>query len=372
VEGHQDDITRFEDLDRWGQLNLECDGLAKEHWNACTKSEAWGPNHGFADESWSVWIKGKKLTKIDKQAMCDHTFSQRSKDCWSRKHHLTHEMIANINWEACKISLNKLPFGERRWLLKHATGFCGVGKMEKLRGNKDHNVCPRCGMTEDAPHIVRCQGAGTDVMFEAAASKLELAMGDKFTAPEIVTVIGKRTRQWQKLSKSDIIDHATPFRRCCRNDKFGAKAAVAEQDKIGWHDMLLGRLSAKWMDAQQKHLESIGKRTTGKRWTVAIVSKLWDIAWDMWQHRNHVIHNALHPKKQLEMELLGLQVNEWHEQGRARTRRIANARLQPFSEVIRNSSERNWQRTRTVGDFGASCAPTSRCSKSDARRIHDQ
>ena len=35
----------------------------------------------------------------------------------------------------------------------------------------------------------------------------------------------------------------------------------------------------------------------------------------MWQHRNHVTHNTLHPQKQLEMELLGLQVNEWYEQG---------------------------------------------------------
>jgi hypothetical protein len=199
-----------------------------------------------------VWIKGKKLTKIDKQAMYDYTFSQQTKDYWSRKHHLTHEMthemITNINWEACKTSLNKLPFGKRCWLLKHATGFCGVGKMEKLRGNKDHDACPRCGMTEDAPHVVRCQGAGTDAIFKAAVSKLELTMGDKFTAPEIITVIGKRIRQWRKLSKSDIIDHATPFRRYHRNDKFGTKAAVAEQDKIGWYNMLLGRLSPNgWM-----------------------------------------------------------------------------------------------------------------------------
>jgi hypothetical protein len=58
-----------------------------------------------------------------------------------------------------------------------------------------------------------------------------------------------------------------------------------------------GTKSTKWMDAQQKHLKSIGKQTTGKRWTIAIVSKLWDIAWDMWQHRNHVTHNTLHHKK---------------------------------------------------------------------------
>jgi hypothetical protein len=83
-----------------------------------------------------VWIEGKKLTKIDKQAMHDHTFSQRTKDHWSRKHHLTHEMITNINWEACKTSLNKLPFGERRWLLKHTTGFCGVGKWKSYEETK--------------------------------------------------------------------------------------------------------------------------------------------------------------------------------------------------------------------------------------------
>ena len=79
--------------------------------------------------------------------------------------------------------------------------------------------------------------------------------------------------------------------------------------------MLLGCLYIKWMDAQQKSLESIGKRATGKRWTITINSKLWDIAWDMWQYRNHIIHNMLHPKKQLEMELFGLQVNELYEQG---------------------------------------------------------
>jgi hypothetical protein len=88
-----------------------------------------------------------------------------------------------------------------------------------------------------------------------------------------------------------------------------------EQDKIGWYNFLLGRLSTKWMDAQQKYLESLGKRTTGRRWTIAIISKLWDIAWDMWQHRNHIKHNTLHPRKQLEMEFLGQQVRELYAQG---------------------------------------------------------
>jgi hypothetical protein len=135
---------------------VECDGLAKAYWNECMKNNSWLPiNKGFADEGWSVWIEGKKLTKMDKQALYHYCFSKRTKAYWSKKHHLTAELITNINWDACQQALNKLPFGKRRWLLKHATGFCGVGKMEEMRGNQDHAECPSCGQFEDAIHVAR-------------------------------------------------------------------------------------------------------------------------------------------------------------------------------------------------------------------------
>jgi hypothetical protein len=48
---------------------------------------------------------------------------------------------------------------------------------------------------------------------------------------------------------------------------------------------------------------------------IAIISKLWDIAWDMWQHRNHIAHNTLHPKKIVELARIGQQVEELYAQG---------------------------------------------------------
>jgi hypothetical protein len=200
VEGHQDDQLQFEALDRWSQLNVESDGLAKEYWNSCTIDDSWLPNNGFADKGWSVWIEGKKLTKVDKHQLYDHVFANRTKAYWIRKHSIKKELITNINWDACQQSLKQLPFGKRRWLLKHATGFCGVGKMEQLRGNQNHANCPRCGQFEDAPHVFRCQGNGTDNIFEVAVQKLELKMGDSFTAPEIITSLGTRIRKWRKHS----------------------------------------------------------------------------------------------------------------------------------------------------------------------------
>ena len=169
----------------------------------------------------------------------------------------------------------------------------------------------------------------------------------------------------------NIIDKSTPSLPWhCRNDKFGAKEAVAEQDKIGWCNALLGQLSTKWMDAQQKCLESTGKRTAGEQWTIAIISKLWDTAWDMWQHPNHITHNTLHPKKQLEMELLGQQLTRQTLQASANG--TAVTRSATLSEITRISPERHRTQTKTMGDTSASSASTSSGSQSHPRRINDQ
>jgi hypothetical protein len=33
------------------------------------------------------------------------------------------------------------------------------------------------------------------------------------------------------------------------------------------------------------------RRRTGLRWLTALIQKLWDVAWDMWDHRNRVLHD---------------------------------------------------------------------------------
>jgi hypothetical protein len=209
VEGHQDDSKNYSGLDRWSQLNVECDGLAKDYWNACMETDSSLANETFGDEGWSVWIAGKKLTHLDQHTLYEYRFSSRTKDYWKHKHNLTDELITNINWEACRKSINRLPFGKRRWLAKHTTGFCGVGKMEKLRGNQDHDECPRCGLMEDAPHVVRCKGTGANLTFSVALQKLEITMHKLFMAPEIRTALLTRIRQWRRKSKAATPDQAT-------------------------------------------------------------------------------------------------------------------------------------------------------------------
>ena len=63
---------------------------------------------------------------------------------------------------------------------------------------------------------------------------------------------------------------------------------MASQDRLGWDSLIEGRLSYEWGEVQQRYLTYIGSRRTGKRWLVAVIKKLWTIAWNFWQDRNEI------------------------------------------------------------------------------------
>jgi hypothetical protein len=43
-------------------------------------------------------------------------------------------------------------------------------------------------------------------------------------------------------------------------------------------------------------IDSLQKKNARRRWTISLIQKALEIAWDMWEQRNHIKHNALHPR----------------------------------------------------------------------------
>jgi hypothetical protein len=129
------------------------------------------------------------------------------------------------------------------------------------------------------------------------------------TAPEIRVVVLKRIRHWRRHQHMAPVTDVVP-------DEFGLRDAVTEQDAIGWYNFLLGRLSKKWSDTQARYLESIQSRSSGRRWTIAILEKVWDISWDMWEHRNGIAHDPLHHRRLAQLHEMQRQVKEIFEEGR--------------------------------------------------------
>jgi hypothetical protein len=72
----------------------------------------------------------------------------------------------------------------------------------------------------------------------------------------------------------------------------GLRATIDSQDKIGWQAMLKGSPVLGWAEAQQRYLKWQKEHKTGKQWLSAIIQKLWKVAWDLWDHRNNILHNS--------------------------------------------------------------------------------
>jgi hypothetical protein len=107
-------------------------------------------------------------------------------------------------------------------------------------------------------HALTCRGTAAEQAFTTSLHKLDAHMRKIKTAPEIRVVALKRIRHWRRHQHMAPVTDVAP-------DEFGLRDAVTEQDAIGWHNFLLGRLSKKWSDTQARHLESVQSRSSGRR-----------------------------------------------------------------------------------------------------------
>jgi hypothetical protein len=83
---------------------------------------------------------------------------------------------------------------------------------------------------------------------------------------------------------------------------------VRKQDSIGWCQLLLGRIAKKWSNAQQRCIDSLQKKNTGRRWAISLIQKALEVSWDMWEQRNDIKHNTLHPRRAAEVTRVKVQL----------------------------------------------------------------
>jgi hypothetical protein len=139
--------------------------------------------------------------------------------------------------------------------------------------------------------------------------KLKANLTTLDTAPPIITAIMTRIQQWQNHGDN----HLPPL---CQWDIYGSHHAAESQDKIGWYNFLLGRMSKKWAGSQQRYIDSMKRKNSGRRWTALVIQKALDIAWDMWEQRNDINQNTMHPRWVTDVEEIKAQLQASYQCGR--------------------------------------------------------
>jgi hypothetical protein len=65
---------------------------------------------------------------------------------------------------------------------------------------------------------------------------------------------------------------------------------INKQSSCGWHNFFEGLLLKDWRVVMIHYISKNRSKKSPKRWITALIQKLWQVAWDLWEHRNGYLH----------------------------------------------------------------------------------
>jgi hypothetical protein len=146
-------------------------------------------------------------------------------------------------------------------------------------GLRSTDECPRCKEPETTTHVWLCQAEETTELWNTRIEELQQHMEDVHTDPEISAQIIEGLNSWRLGNPTSTSSQSS------------AHSAASLQEDIGWQHFFEGRQATRWRELQHEYLQNTQSRRSSKRWSTAIIKKLWDIAWDLWEKRNGRLHH---------------------------------------------------------------------------------
>jgi hypothetical protein len=264
IPGHQSVFP----LDREATLNEEMDQACKQHW-----TETQNSGQIWFHEVWRVSNDGTKIGSNLTKEIQSFCAIKRAERYWENKNG---EVTENMDWVGVQYNVSSTPRHRRQWMTKHSSGFCSVGKMAQRIGLRNTDQCPRCEQPETTEHVWRCRHPEADQLWEDSMVNLRAHLGGLQTPSSIINAILDGLQGWRNG-----VDHIF-------NGNTTAGQAGTLQNQMGWKHMFEGRPHKIWRQLQTTHY---GSERLGKRWVGELVKKTWQIAWDLWEHRNGILHD---------------------------------------------------------------------------------
>jgi hypothetical protein len=112
------------------------------------------------------------------------------------------------------------------------------------RRNQDHETSVR--QCPESSVVVECRGTGTDLHLYLGSAQARDARRARHGTADCHAILTRVRKHGERRR----------LPRFVLEDKWGANA-VADQDKIGWCNFLIGRVSRNWSDSQQRFADSL-------------------------------------------------------------------------------------------------------------------
>jgi hypothetical protein len=276
VKGHQDDLKASEELDQWSLWNIAMDTSAKKFWSD-TVAQHISP--GIFGEPWPTIISTGKITSNLRDELREACTTGPALQYWDRKQRFGSLKASNIDWEAFGAAMKASPGNKQRWISKTLSGFCSTGRMMHRRRERSTDECPRCGLSENVEHIWRCQHETSEIWDRSLQSLEEWLLANS-THPDMVRIIKEGLNRWRAGEDTARMTSKIPW----------LNEALKKQAACGWRNFFEGMIILDWRDVVAAHMSRIRSPKSSRRWLTALIRKLWQIAWDLWEHRNGFLH----------------------------------------------------------------------------------
>jgi hypothetical protein len=174
--------------------------------------------------------------------------------------------------KARKTSATHLNIFISKWL----SDTLATGKVMQRRQQRIFNRCPRCNhWGEDKMHIVVCWDIRTKIVWQHQMDQLQSKLQKTYTAPEI--------QQFLLQGIEEFRNH--PRRQVEENTEW-----KAETMQIGWLNTISGFLGKSIIQQQDNYYKQLGMRRTGVGWANKIIQQFWQMIYQLWIHRNAILH----------------------------------------------------------------------------------
>jgi hypothetical protein len=284
VEGHQDDDAEAM-LDRFALMNIDMDAAAKAHWTMAHDSEERLRNAQIPGEGWALWIGFEKITGEIRTSITEQVHATPTEQFWIRRKRFKIQRATSqyVDWSATDHAMRNSSATRRQWVVKHVSGWAAVGKWMYRRKKWKHDCCPRCGVAnETTTHVLKCQDSRAKEQWKKSLESLDTWMKTQGTHPGIRAAIISHLTAWQ-IDSVDPITLSQTF--------LNVTEAVHNQNAMGWQAFMEGSPAQGWRECQQRYYVFTRSKKTGLRWLSALVRKIWQVSWDMWEHRNGILHD---------------------------------------------------------------------------------
>jgi hypothetical protein len=286
IKEHADLLNRPLSQDK--RLNMMAD-----HQPDITRSDARGPMAAHpACAHWDIktatlFLRGGKLASQYNEQLKTQLQDKSLTTFIKEKESWTQQKFDTVDWSACGTAFKRL--SKNRQVSKTCFNYWHMGARHATFYQEDYPCCFCNNEKEDWKHILTCESLDANLNRSTSWVKLKKSM-EVWHLPNDFWISMEKGVVHTTTHAGTTNTVPLPFAISTDPGRMQLRGAFKERSKIGWLNVLKGRLSTRWQDFVTAHLKAIKSRFKADEWAANFVAALWEHTLRIWQNRNDAFH----------------------------------------------------------------------------------